>query len=163
MTSTQLVPALVIPFVVWRIYVRVRRNIGRQLWRPGRLIASVIIFSVLASLVAVAARHVPTALGALAAGLMAGGGVAAVALKLTRFETMGAEKFYTPNTYIGVGVTLLLLGRIAYRIMIVADAVERPTPSQYLQNPVTLAIFGLSAGFYIAYALGVYRRGHALT
>ena len=43
MTSTQLVPALIIPFIAWRVYRRVRRNIGRQQFRPAKLKASITV------------------------------------------------------------------------------------------------------------------------
>lgn len=164
MTAAQIVPAIVVPLIVWRIYLRVRRNIGRQHWRPGRLIASAVIFSVVATLIGLAAFRSPAALAALGGGLIVGAGVAMIALKLTRFETVASEKYYTPNTVIGVGVTLLLIGRLVYRIIFLSSAAaDRASAPQFFQSPVTLGIFGVTAGFYIAYALGVYFRGRALT
>jgi len=53
MTSTQLAPALITTFVAWRIYVRLRRNIGRQPFQPRRMIFRVAFFSLLTVLIGV--------------------------------------------------------------------------------------------------------------
>ncbi len=164
MTSTQLLPALIVPLIGWRIYTRVRRNVGRQPFHNRRWKSTVIIFSVMTALLGLLAMRSLAALGGLGAGLVLGTALAGVAFRLTRWEATAAGNFYTPNIVIGLGVTLLFLGRIAYRIIAVvgmtpADRVSAGGFSTY-QNPVTLLTFGITAGFYIAYNASLLLHAH---
>lgn len=164
MTTTQLLPALIIPFVGWRIYTRVRRNVGRQPFHERRWKSSVIIFSVMSALLGLAAMNSLPALGGLAGGLALGAALAVVAFKLTRWESTPEGNFYTPNIVIGLGVTLLFIGRIAYRIILVigmtpAERIAAGGMAAY-QNPLTLLTFGITAGFYIAYNASLLLHAH---
>ena len=164
MTSARLLPALVIPLVGWRIYTRVRRNIGRQPFHPRRWRSAVVVFSVITMLLGwFAARSWP-ALGALGGGLLLGTALALLAFRLTRFESSAAGNFYTPNVVIGLGVTLLFLGRVAYRIiaMLGMSAVERAASGGVAsyQSPLTLLTFGVTTGFYIAYNASLLLHAH---
>lgn len=164
MTTAQIVPALVVPLVVWRVYRRVRRNVGRQLFHPRRLVTSVVVFGVLAGLIAFVALRYPPLEEGLAAGLLVGGLLAWVGIHLTRFEFTAAGRFYTPNTAIGISVTLLLIGRIVYRVTVLRgtwDGTADPVPSMF-QSPLTLVFFGITAGYYIVYCAGVLVRGKRL-
>jgi hypothetical protein len=59
----------------------------------------------------------------------------------------------------GVGLSLLLVARLAYRIITLSGAVgQSRMESQLMQSPLTLFIFGLVAGYYIAYFTGVLAR-----
>ena len=165
MTSTQLVPVFVIlPLIGWRIYTRVRRNIGRQPFHLRRWKSAVIVFSAITALLAVfAARSLP-ALGGLAAGLALGTALAVLAFRLTRWESSPEGNFYTPNIVIGLGVTLLFLGRLADRFITVLgmSPADRATSSGIAayQNPLTLLTFGVTAGFYIAYNASLLLHAH---
>ncbi len=162
MTSRQLVPLMVIPFIAWRVYMRARRNIGRQLFRPSRLKVSIGIFSAVTLLFALAGLTYLPVLAALAGGIVASLPLAFWGLHLTKFEDTPQGKFYTPNTAIGIAVTALLIGRILYRVLVVAIAPDLQTASapQAFQSPLTFFLFGLSAGYYIAYQTGVLIRSH---
>lgn len=157
MTSRQLIPALVIPFIAWRVYMRARRNIGRQLLRPTRLKVSIGIFSLVTVLFALAGLAHPIVLAALAGGLALSVGLAWWGLHLTKFENTAAGKFYTPNTALGIAVTALFVGRILYRVLVVAIApdLQAATAPQPFQSSLTYFLLGLSAGYYIAYQAGV--------
>jgi len=164
MTTAQLLPALIVPVLGWRVYTRLRRNVGRQPFHERRWKSAVVIFSVMTALLGVLALRSLPALGGLAGGLGLGVALAVVAFRLTRWESTPAGNFYTPNTAIGLGVTLLFLGRIAYRIVVVLGMtpVERAAAggmSSY-QNPLTLLTFGLTSGFYIAYNAGLLLHAH---
>ncbi|MBI2512836.1 MAG: DUF1453 domain-containing protein [Opitutae bacterium] len=161
MTTAQLAPAILIPLVAWRVYVRARRNIGRQPFRRGRLLARVVVYSVLATLIAVfAARHLPS-LEAELSGLAGGALLAVAGLRLTRWEMTPEGNFYTPNAFLGIGLTLLFVGRIVYRFtaLFAVPSAAGPGAPQLFQNPLTLAIFGVTVGYYIAYTAGVLARG----
>jgi hypothetical protein len=83
-------------------------------------------------------------------------------LRLTRFETSLGETFYTPNATLGVGVTLIFIGRLVYRLTQVVGPHDPATRAASLQNPLTLAVFGLTAGYYICYYIGVLVRGQRI-
>ncbi|HWA85889.1 MAG TPA: hypothetical protein VG710_06685 [Opitutus sp.] len=158
MTAAQIVPTLVVPFIAWRVYSRVRRTIGRQHFRAGRSWTSVIIFSLLTVLIALSALHSPAALGGLGLGVVLAVPLGIVALRLTRFEADAAGKYYVPNPVIGVGVTLLFLGRLAYRMATaMGGAAAVVGAPRVAQSPLTLALYGLTAGYYVTYSAGLLR------
>lgn len=159
MTSPQLVPAVLVSFIVWRVYVRVRRNIGRQPFRRSRMITSIVLFSFLSVGIGIAASVMPLAVAGLGAGLVAGGLLALLGLRLTVFDLTAETKYYTPNTFLGISITALFLGRMIYRATVLY-AVTQPDslPPPLFHSPLTLVLFGITAGYYIGYCAGVLHR-----
>ncbi|HZZ92885.1 MAG TPA: hypothetical protein VFE23_09995 [Usitatibacter sp.] len=151
-----------IPLLLWRIYARVRRNIGRQRSRPWRHWFGVTLFPALVLLFALAAMTQPLAEAALWGGFAGGVVLAFVGLRLTRFERTPEGFFYTPNAYIGVGLSLLLVGRILYRMTQLSGAGGAGSGAyahpDFARSPLTLLIFGLVAGYYATYAAGLLRQ-----
>lgn len=149
-----------IPLILWRIYARVRRNIGRQRSRAWRHWFGVTLFPVLVLLFALVALRSPLAEGALWGGVAAGVALAITGLRLTRFERTAEGFYYTPNAYIGVGLSLLLVGRILFRMTQLhggnAAAAAGSNPD-FARSPLTLLIFGMVAGYYATYAAGLLR------
>lgn len=158
-------PMLMVAFVAWAMYRRVRRNIGRQPLKPGRMTFRVGLFGVIGVMSLAAYAHNPQMAGALLAGLVGGGALAWLGLRHTKFETTPQGTFYTPHTYIGLFVSVLLLARLAYRFVIVYPAMQVAHQASanpfaaYQKSPLTLAIFGLVIGYYVAYYAGVLVRG----
>lgn len=157
-----------IPLILWRIYARIRRNIGRQRSRAWRHWFGLTLFPLLVLLFALAAMTSPVAEGALWGGVAAGVALALAGLRLTRFERTPEGFFYTPNAYIGVGLSLLLVGRILYRMAqlygaggAAAYATGPGAHQDFARSPLTLLIFGMVAGYYATYAAGLlrWRRG----
>jgi hypothetical protein len=162
MTSAQLAPALVFPFIVWRIYVRARRNIGRQPLHRRRLIGLVVMFSVITAAILAISIPFPRVLAALGVGFLLGMPVAWLGVRWTKFEITPQGSFYTPNTYLGLTMTLLLVGRIVYRIVVLAGMADTGIrPPGVMQSPLTLGVYGLLAGYYITYYVAVLRRSAA--
>lgn len=162
MKPAQLAPAIILPLIAWRMYVRVRRNIGRQPLQPKRMIARIVIFSVVSLLITASAFAYPPVLIGLAGGLLLGVPLALLGLRLTKFESTPAGKFYTPNTAIGLTLSALFVGRIVYRIIVLSDGTTyNPSSPEIFHSSLTLSIFGLTAGYYIAYYAGVLRRARA--
>jgi hypothetical protein len=147
-----------VPLIAWRLYSRVRRMIGRQRLSRIRPWIPVCLIPLLVLLLAFVSREHPIALAALAGGLAAGGVLALYGLRLTRFERTAQGLFYTPNAYLGVALSLLLVGRVLYRLIQVysGDALTAAS-SDFVRSPATLAIFGTLAGYYVAYAIGLLR------
>ncbi len=145
--------------VAWRIYSRVRRMVGRQRLSRVRPWISVFLFPVLVALLAFVSLQHPLALAALAGGLVAGGLLAVYGLRLTRFERTAAGLFYTPNAHLGIALSLLLIGRVIYRFAEIYAGGLPPegASTDFARSPATLAIFGMLAGYYVAYSLGLLR------
>ena len=149
--------------VTWRLYSRIRRVVGRQRLSPLRPWFTVTLFPLLAVLVALASLADPLA-GPMAAAARAAGMAAGIPLglygtRLTRFEATPAGLFYTPNAHLGIALSLLLVLRIAYRILTLYLS-GRALDAQSMQvhnSPLTLAIFGMLAGYYVTYAIGLLR------
>jgi hypothetical protein len=164
MTSAQLAPAIFLPLVAWRVYVRVRRNVGRQRLEPKRLKMRVVIFAIITVLFTAAAVAYPKTLAAFAGGVAVSFALAWIGIRLTTFERTPTGDYYTPNTVIGVALSLLLVGRIAYRFIVLYQATSGgavpATPA--FGSAITLGIVGLTFGYYVAYYTGVLLRAKHL-
>jgi len=157
--STLLVPAGIAALVVWRLYSRVRRMIGRQRLSRVRPWLTVILFPILVAGLLIASLPHPLADLALAGGCAIGVGLALYGLRLTKFEATPAGLFYTPNAHLGIALSILFIGRIGYRaaqLLLAGGTVARP-PADFVGSPLTLLIFGTLAGYYVAYAIGLLR------
>jgi hypothetical protein len=147
------------PLVAWRLYSRVRRMVGRQRLSRVRPWIPVCVFPVLVVLLALLSLGHPAPLAALAGGLAGGGLLALYGLRLTRFERTPQGLYYTPNAYLGVTLSLLVVGRVLYRLaeLYSGDFAAAGAPPDFARSPATLAIFGALAGYYVAYAIGLLR------
>ena len=165
-TASTITLLIVLPLLGWRFYMRFRRMVGRQRLSNVRPWITVTVFPALIALLAFFARSSPDRLGVLAAGLAGGAALGLFGLSKTRFESTPGGFFYTPNAHLGVALSLLFVGRVVYRFVTVLAL--NPGASQgtntIAQSPLTLAIFGLLAGYYVAYAIGLIRwRSRVLT
>jgi membrane protein CcdC involved in cytochrome C biogenesis len=159
MNPNSIVVAIIAAVFTWRIYNRVRRSIGRQPLQPKRLMARVIIFAVIALVLLVFSWRNSNLLMGLGAGLVLGVLAALAGLKLTQFETTPEGKFYTPNKYFGGALAILLVGRLVYRLMVLSNLSNNSAPPPaFLQSALSLLVFGLLAGYYVAYYSGVLAR-----
>jgi len=154
--SSPIVFSLVLALIAWRIYRRIRRNIGRQPLRPRRALTSVCIFTALVLMLAWVSLAQPRLLAGVAGGLAPGVRLGLGGLRLTRFETTAEGHFYIPNTHIGVGLSILMVGRLGYRFMVLSDATVGMGHPPAMQSPLTFFIFGLMAGYYIVYQTGLF-------
>jgi hypothetical protein len=153
---TNFLPFLIfIPLVVWRLYSRVKRNIGRQhltKWRPW---VTMTIFPLIIILISLGGVSNPMKMLGMAAGIVAGVVLGVFGTRHTKFESTPAGIFYTPNAHIGIALSVIFIGRLAYRLyQVYPDGFSNPAG---LSTPLTLSIFGLLAGYYVTYAIGLVR------
>jgi hypothetical protein len=153
-----LMPAVIAALIGWRIYRRVRRLIGRQPVRPRRLVMTMILFPILLVLASLSGLRDILMFEALAAGVVIGVALSFLGLRLTRFETADSRFYYIPNATIGVGISMLFIGRLIYRFGVLYFSTGRFDPATmqtFGSSPLTLGIFGVVASYYTAYAVGV--------
>jgi hypothetical protein len=154
--------------ILFALYRRFRKLIGRQLLQPSRLKFRIGILSLVTLLLVARSMHSTNLAAAGLAGFAAGATLAYVGLRLTRFETMPDGIFYTPNGYIGAAISIILISRLAYRFQVLypsmqAAHAESGDPfAAFQRSPLTLALFGIVIGYYLAYCAGLLIRGDAL-
>ena len=155
-------PILIGALVIFSVVRRLRRTFGRQPVQPVRLWIRIGILTLVGGLVAAtSAMRGPEMLEALVAGLACGAALAYVGLRHTRFEVTPEGRFYTPHTYIGLAVTLLFLGRLAYRFLYLANGAagtsfgDPNAAATYQKSPLTIGIFAVLVGYYVLFNAGV--------
>ena len=161
-TVTMLV---VIPLIAWRLYSRIRRMVGRQRLSRVRPWITLSVFPLVVLLLALAQLPRPAGLAFLVAGVAGGVLLGVYGLRKTRFEPTPEGLFYTPNAHLGIALSLLFLARIAWRFveLFMLQPHAARAPDDFARSPLTLAIFGLLAGYYVAYAIGLVRwRGRVM-
>jgi hypothetical protein len=153
-------PILVAALVVFGIVRRLRRTFGRQPVQPVRIWLRIGILTLAGGLIAATSvmRGVEMA-EALITGLACGAALAWVGLRHTRFEVTPEGRFYTPHTYIGLAVTLLLVGRLAYRFLMLGS--DPNAAAAYQRSPLTVGIFAVLVAYYVVFYAGVLLRTRA--
>jgi len=148
----------VVALVVWRMYSRIRRMIGRQVFSRKRALATVILFPLLLIVVLFGSRVNPASLLALMAGAGVGVALGFYGLRLTKFEKTQVGLCYTPSAHLGIALSVLFIGRIGYRLaQLYLSGVSASSNSTFVSSPLTLTIFGTLAGYYVSYAFGLLR------
>jgi hypothetical protein len=150
---------VLLPLVGWRVYARFKRMVGRQRLSKIRPWITLSIFPALVILLCLSALSHPQRIWLLAAGLGAGSLLGGLGLSKTTFQPTPQGLFYTPNAHLGIALSLLFVARIAYRFVEVL-VLEPHLPhgmDDFARSPLTLGVFGLLAGYYIIYAVGLVR------
>jgi hypothetical protein len=162
MPGANVLPFLImIPLIAWRMYARIRRNIGRQTLSKVRPWITIGIFPLLIVLLSIGAyAHHRAALFAAMAGGITGGIVLGIyGLRHTKFAVTPEGLFYTPNAHIGIALSVLFVGRVVYRMFVLysMNPYAPLNPGDFAASALTLGIFGLLAGYYVTYAIGLVR------
>src|SRR4051812_31800070 len=158
-TATTVTIVLLAPLIAWRIYSRVRRMVGRQRLSRVRPWVTLVVFPLVVALLCAASLSHPERLWLLGAALCTGALLGVFGLRKTKFEATPQGLFYTPNAHLGIALSVLFLARIAYRLLEVF-VLQPHLPhggEDFARSPLTLAVFGLLAGYYMAYAVGLVR------
>ncbi|MFZ6720141.1 hypothetical protein [Undibacterium sp. Ji49W] len=162
--SSMLIGVAVGAFILWRIVSRIRRMVGRQKYSGIRALITVCIFPLLIALVMFGAMRHEGSVLIMLGGLAVGTGLGIYGHRLTKFENSPAGKFYTPNAHLGIALSVLLLGRIAWRmgaLYFTTQSFSAP-PGDFYGSHLTLFLFGMLAAYYISYAIGLLRWSRSL-
>ena len=158
--SPYLVLLPLLALVVWR---RLSRSFGRQPIRRKRMLVRIVIFAVVGALLALSGWHRPILAEGLLGGVLTGGAIGLLGLRLTRFETDPARgDCYVPHPWIGALLTVLLLVRLGWRLSVwwpllqsSSSAAPGMPPEGYAASPLTMLLVGLLVGYYVTYYSGL--------
>jgi hypothetical protein len=147
-------------YIAWRVYRRMKLNIGRQPLRPRRIIFRLVMICLACLFIPVVLHQYPLALAGFGGGLLCGALLGFVGLRLTKFETTEQGHFYIPDTRMGVGISLLLTGRIIYRLIVPPNFTLIPghPPPQF--SPLTFFLAGITLGYFLVYLIGLVVHTH---
>jgi hypothetical protein len=156
-----LTPYLATAGIGWLYYRRIRRSFGRQPWQPKRTVARLVLVSLVAAALVCAAVFLPHVGAGIALGAVAGAALGVFALKFTHAQTIDGKRYYTPNPWIGGGLSLLLLGRLAWRWSQGALSGGSAQIGQQA-SPLTLGIAATLIAYSLVYSVGLLLRMRAL-
>ena len=157
---SSMVFVVLVPLILWRLYSRYRRLVGRQRSKAWRHRFAIVFFPLLLLAVSLPLYVHPPALAALAGGIVVGSALAVVGLKHTRFEATPEGYFFTPNSRIGIALLSLMVARIVYRFYEISTLTGGPGAAQtpdFARSPLTLVIIGMVASYYTVYGIGLLR------
>ncbi len=143
-----LTPYLVTAGIGWVMYRRIRRSFGRQPWQPGRTVFRLVLMLALLGMLATAAMFLPGVAAGIAAGLVGGLVLGFFALRHTRVEWHDGRPTYVPNPWFGGLLTLLLVGRLAWRWSQGAFAGGAAATAQQA-SPLTMGFAASLVGYFL--------------
>jgi hypothetical protein len=159
---------VMLPVLAWLVWRRVRRQFGRQPIQRKRMIFRIVLFSVIGAALALSGLQRIELAEGLAGGVLIGAALGLLGLRLTRFEADPVKgDCYVPNPWIGALLTVLLLGRLGWRLMVVWPQMQHAPvavgqidaypmqPMGGALTPLTMLVIGLLVGYYIAYFSGL--------
>lgn len=143
-----LTPYLATAAIGWVYYRRIRRNFGRQPWRPTRTLIRVVLLAAVACFLSLGAVFLPQVGLGMVAGAVAGVALGLLSLRHTHAEWIDGSGWYTPNPWIGGVLGVLLVARLAWRWSHGAFSAGSQQAIQQA-SPLTMSI----AAALVAYAL----------
>jgi hypothetical protein len=159
---SQIGPFLFAALVVFGVYRRFRRNFGQQQLRPARMTLRIVLLAVVGCALLPMALRSAQFLTAELAGAALGAALGLWGAQRTRFLMHDGRLYYVPHTYTGIAVSLLFLGRLAFRVVQIytgvhasqaanADPSQAFAPASMVRSPLTVGIFFVLAGYYVSY------------
>jgi hypothetical protein len=165
-------------FVAFVAYRRVRRTIGRQRVTPRRFVlrASILVLVGCVIFVTLLMSFTFLELGEVFVGIGLGVALGFYGLRRTEFEVGEDALYYVPNPYLGVVISALLIGRIAYSFAFNALSGNSPLGTesfdqgaqgtggfQQSYDPVSSTLLFLFIGYYVTYYAGLLLRSRRLS
>ena len=158
MNLTTLALLVLTPFLVWRVYSRLKTMMGRQRSIMARHWTGLGVF--LAMLLVPASELVsrPPMLGWLALGAVFGVAYGVWGLRLTRFEDTDEGYYFTPNARLGILIAMLFTARILYLgFEMYANQGSNTPPPRFTDSLLTMLAVGVTGGYFGTFSAGVLR------
>ena len=162
MQLTTLALLILIPLLIWRVYLRLRPFFARQeslMWKhwTGAVLFPLMLLGAAASL-----HDDAPALASLSAGVLGGGWLGFFTLKKTRFETVGRRYYFKPYERFGILVCMLFAARVLQIGVELymnrqSDFPQLITREMVLRHPLSCVAFGLLAGYLATFSIGMLR------
>lgn len=143
------------PFLVWRVYSRLKTQMQRQRSILTRHYTGILVFIAMIVVPASSLLGNVISLGALALGTAGGIGYGVWGLKLTRYEETAEGYFFTPNARLGIIIAMLCAARVLY-IGFELYANQGPAP-RFTDSPLTMLVIGLTGAYFATYSIGILR------
>jgi hypothetical protein len=159
---SKIMPFLLALLVMFAVYRRLRRSFGQQPLRPKSMWVRIGVLLIVTCLLLPVALSTVAFMGAALIGLMLGVLLAFWGAARTRFVRNDGRVFYVPHTYTGIAVSLLFIGRLAYRLIQMYAAMHAQhaagsapdpalTQSEMVRSPLTMGLFFVLMGYYVCY------------
>ena len=158
MSITTFALIALVPVLVWRIYQRLKTRMMRQRSIMSRHYTGLLVFGAMVLVPATELGDRPFALAALAAGAIAGIGLATVGLRRTRFEVSDDGYFFTPPMRMGILVAMLLVARVIYLgiEIYMNQGSSQPNP-RFSDSPLTMFCAGMTAAYFGTFSASLMR------
>jgi hypothetical protein len=162
MAAPAIAPLLATIGFGWLYYRRIRRQFGRQTYRPKRAMLRICLLSLVACGLLAAGLAAQRLWPALAIGGIAGGALGWLALRHMRMAIVDGVREYTPDPWLGGVIALLLVARLAWRWHafggLAADMPQAGLPA----SPLTYGLLVALVAYYLVNGIGLMRRMRAL-
>jgi hypothetical protein len=143
---------LLAALLVFVLYRRFCRSFGQQPLLPLRMQLRILLLLIVGCLLLPSALRSSAFLLAVLAGVAAGVALALWGAARTRFVRSADRLYYVPHTYTGIAVALLLIGRLAYRMIQVYGSTDQPNSAAALvRSPLTVGLYFVLMGYYVCY------------
>lgn len=155
LTVTTIALLVLTPFLVWRVYARLKTQMQRQRSILTRHYTGILVFIAMVVVPASSLLGNLVSLGALAVGAAGGVAYGIWGLKLTRYEETDEGYFFTPNARLGIVIAMLFAARVLY-IGFELYASQGPAP-RFTDSPLTMLVVGLTGAYFATYSIGILR------
>jgi hypothetical protein len=158
MSLTTLALIFLVPFLVWRVYQRLKTQMTRQRSIMSRHYTGLLVFGGMLLVPGAELSDRPLLLAALAAGAIAGIGLGMYGLRRTRFEDTSEGYFFTPPMRMGILVGMLLVARVIYLgiEIYMNQGSSQPNP-RFSDSPATIFCLGLTAAYFATFSATLMR------
>jgi hypothetical protein len=158
MSLTTLALVFLVPFLVWRIYQRLKSQMLRQRSIMSRHYTGLLVFGAMLLVPVAELADRPLTLAVLALGAIAGIGLATQGLRRTRFEDTPEGYFFAPPMRMGILVGMLLVARVIYLgIEIYMNQGSNQPYPRFSDSPVTMFCLGLTAAYFATFSASLMR------
>jgi hypothetical protein len=147
MNVTTLTLLVLTPFLVWRIYARLRTAMARQRSIVSRHWTGLLVFAAMILVPLSELIRRPPMLGWLLLGSAAGIGYGLWAFRKTRLEETDVGYYFTPPARLGIVIAMLFTARILYFGFEMYANQDAPTP-RFTDSMVSMLAVGLTGGYF---------------